>query len=222
MARGGGGMGGGGYHGGGGFVGGGGYRGGGGYYGGGGYVGGAYHGGGYYGGYRGGYYGHGGYYYGHGCCYYGGAYWPYYWPYYWGVGVGYASYPYYDPYYYPYGYSNPNGYASYQTSPNVTVVYPQTAQPAQTQTATPITREYDQYGQEVRPGGASAASGSPVYLIAFNDRSIRAATAYWVDGRTLHYVTLEHQETQVPLDSVDRSLSLQLNRERNVPFQLPQ
>jgi hypothetical protein len=35
-------------------------------------------------------------------------------------------------------------------------------------------------------------------------------------------VTLQHEEKQVPLDSVDRGLSLQLNRERRVAFQLPQ
>jgi hypothetical protein len=42
-----------------------------------------------------------------------------------------------------------------------------------------------------------------------------------VDGKTLHYVTLEHLEKQAPLDQVDRSLSLQLNRERHVAFHLP-
>jgi hypothetical protein len=85
--------------------------------------------------------------------------------------------------------------------------------------ARPVTREYDQFGQEIRPAGAGA--GSPVYLIAFNDHIIRAAVSYFVDGRTLHYVTLEREERQVPLDTVDRALSLQLNRERQVPFQLP-
>jgi hypothetical protein len=50
---------------------------------------------------------------------------------------------------------------------------------------------------------------------------IRAAASYWVDGGTLHYVTLQREEKQVPLDTVDRDLSLQLNRERRVSFQLP-
>ena len=52
--------------------------------------------------------------------------------------------------------------------------------------------------------------------------AIRAAAAYWVTGQTLHYVTLEHEERQVPLDTVDRQFSAQLNRERRVQFQLPQ
>jgi len=81
-------------------------------------------------------------------------------------------------------------------------------------------REYDEFGQETRRSGASGAS--PIYLVAFQDHSIRAAAAYWVDGRTLHYVTLQHEEKQAALDTVDRDLSMQLNRERHVQFQLPQ
>ena len=84
-----------------------------------------------------------------------------------------------------------------------------------------MSHEYDQYGQEVRGAGGSAAS-SPIYLIAMRDHVIRAAASYWVDGQTLHYVTLQHEERQAPLDSVDRGLSMQLNRERRVQFQLPQ
>jgi len=167
--------------------------------------------------------------YGYGRGYYGGFYGSY-WPYYglgFGLGAGYwpgfydygyGGYPYSA---YPYDY----GYASYQTSPNVTVVYPtQSTQstasvPTYVDRARPVTREYDQFGQEIRP--PAAVAGSPVYLIAFNDHVIRAAVSYFVDGRTLHYVTLEREERQVPLDTVDRALSLQLNRERQVPFQLP-
>ncbi len=146
-------------------------------------------------------------------------YWPYYgyggigyWPGYYGYGAGYSSYfPGYD--YYPYDY----GYATYQPSPNVTVVYPPQAavQPLSAERARPVTREYDQYGQEVRP------AGSPLYLIAFTDHTIRAATTYRVDGATLRYMTPEKEEKEAPLDTVDRALSMQLNRERQVPFQLP-
>ena len=51
--------------------------------------------------------------------------------------------------------------------------------------------------------------------------NIRAAEAYWVTGATLHYVTLQHEQKQAPLDLVDRALSYRLNRERHVDFQLP-
>jgi len=205
-ARGGGGVVGGGARGGGGFVGGG-------FRGGGGFVGGGFRGGG---GYRGGFYGYRGFY---------GGYWPAYYPY-WGLGFGYGygpDYYYSDPYaYYPSSsYPYNSGYASYQTSPNVTVVYPPEQAPAG-YTARSVIREYDQYGQELRPSGGSQASRSPIYLIAFTDHTIRAVESYRVEGGTLHYVTLEHEDRQAPLDTVDRTLSQALNRERQVPFSLPQ
>jgi hypothetical protein len=102
------------------------------------------------------------------------------------------------------------------------VVYPSQAQsaPGYEERPSPVIREYDEYGQETRRSGGSAAS--PIYLVAFQDHVIRAAAAYWVDGRTLHYVTLQHEEKQAPLDTVDRDLTMQLNRERHVQFQLPQ
>jgi hypothetical protein len=165
----------------------------------------------------------------------GFGYWPYSfgfaaWPYY-GYGYGYPyDYGYgYDPYDYPGGYAYPASYAypatysAYQPAPasNVTVVYP----PQSAERPNPMLREYDQYGNEMRHAppqeNASASSGgSPIYLVAFKDRAIRAVAAYWVDGNTLHYVTLERQEHQVSLDAVDRAMSEQLNRERRVPFSL--
>ena len=174
-----------------------------------------------FGGYRGGYYGgyRGRYGYGYGYLPYGFGYPPdYYWdsPDYYDYSPYVSSYPSYS---YPVYEDNP--------SPNVTVIYP-AAPPAPAPTyaapARPAMRTYDQYGQEVAPAApaASEAAGSPVYLIAAKDQVIRAAAAYWVDGRTLHYVTLQHEEKQIPLDAVDCALTLQLNRERRVPFQLPQ
>ena len=61
----------------------------------------------------------------------------------------------------------------------------------------------------------------PLYLLAMNDGTIRAVLAYWVDGATVHYVTMDHEQKQTPLSSLDRSLSERLNRERNVTFRLP-
>jgi hypothetical protein len=45
--------------------------------------------------------------------------------------------------------------------------------------------------------------------------------AYWAEGGTVHYGTLEHEQKQAPLNTVDRELSGQLNRERRVAFSLP-
>jgi hypothetical protein len=155
----------------------------------------------------------------------GYSYWPSY-PYYdWGYGYD----PYDSPSYsYPianYGYDNSYAYQpayqpAQQAPTNVTVVVPQ-------QAASPMIREYDQYGQEMRRGGgdysgggAVASGGSPVYLIAFKDHTIHAIAAYWITTNTLHYVTLEHQEHTVSMDQVDRPMSEQLNRERRVQFSL--
>jgi hypothetical protein len=206
--------------------GGGGARMGGGSFAGGGFRGGGSVFGGGFGGFRGGY---GGFRGGFGG-FRGGFFWP-------SFGYGYSSYwpGYYDPGYYDYGYgaypsysSYPSySYPAYQPASNVTVVYPPPAEPTApnyVERANPYLRQYDEYGQEIRQpaiGNSSAASGSPLYLIAFRDHSIRAAAAYWVDGRTLHYVTTQHEEKQAPLDTIDRDFSLQLNRERHVQFSLP-
>ncbi len=77
--------------------------------------------------------------------FYGGFYGGYYWWPYFGFGLAgywpYYSYAPYGPGYYdPYDY----GYAAYQPSPNVTVIYPQ--QPAAVQSALAVSRTYDQYG----------------------------------------------------------------------------
>jgi len=146
----------------------------------------------------------------------------------WGVGLSYwPSYPAYDySDYYPYdsgGYAYaPQSYApqSYGSSPNVVVYSQQAASaPAYSDTAHPVIRSYDQYGQEMQPSGGTS---SPVYLIAMHDGAIRAAASYWVQNGTLHYVTLQQKEETVPLTQVDRQLTTQLNRERHVNVNLGQ
>lgn len=155
---------------------------------------------------------------------YGGYYGGYYSPYlYSGYGYGYGYWPGYADYGYYSSYPA-YSYPVYQSSPNVTVVYPPPASDPATGYAerpNPATREYDQYGQQTNRPISPADSGSPIYLIAFRDHTIHAAAAYWAEGGTLHYVTLEHEHKQAPLNTVDRDLSGQLNRERRVAFSLP-
>ena len=55
---------------------------------------------------------------------------------------------------------------------------------------------------------------SPIYLIAFKDDSIQAATAVWTDRLMLHYTTRQGAHEQVRLDRVDWQLSENLNRQR--------
>ena len=211
--RGGGGFNGGGFRGGGGFTRGGGFNGGG--FRGGGFTRGGFAGGGIgpswgFRGYSGNYYrpygysGYGlnfGYYSGYGLNY---GYWPGY------ADYGYSSYPAYYP--------------AYQPSPNITVVYaPPAPAPATVygERVNSGARARDQYGQETNPPASATNSASPIYLIAFRDQSIRAAAAYWAEGGTLHYITLDHEQKQAALSTVDRDLSRQLNRERQVAFSLP-
>jgi len=133
--------------------------------------------------------------------------------------------PYYDS-----GYSDQGYYGgAYQSSPNVTVVYPPPQEPVTpTVIALPVHaviheyRQPEDYGLPGEHRGTPAqVSGPVVYLIAFNDHAIRAASTYWVDNGKLHYLDLDHKERQAPLSEVDQDLSARLNRERNVPFRLP-
>jgi hypothetical protein len=56
-----------------------------------------------------------------------------------------------------------------------------------------------------------AKRDSLVYLIAFKDNTIRAATAVWTDRLMAHYITREGAHEQVLLDLVDWRLSAELN-----------
>jgi len=84
----------------------------------------------------------------------------------------------------------------------------------------PVLREYDSYGQEVGRGVSGRSELPPIYLIAFQDHTIQAADAYWLENGVLHYITLQHEQKQIPVTSVDRELSERLNRERRVTFNL--
>jgi hypothetical protein len=60
-----------------------------------------------------------------------------------------------------------------------------------------------------------------IFLIAMQDHTIHPVIAYWVQGDTLNYITVEGAPNHVSLALVDRNFSKQLNAERNVPFALP-
>jgi hypothetical protein len=60
-----------------------------------------------------------------------------------------------------------------------------------------------------------------LYLVAFKDGTIYPAVAYWTEGNTLNYVTLQGSHNRVTLDLVDRELSERLNTERSIDFNLP-
>lgn len=154
--------------------------------------------------------------------------------------AGFYGYPYldfWDPFFdysdYGYGYPPAYGYSPYGYpsvgysggGPAVIINqnsggYPYAAPPEHAYSPpppppAPVIREYtgpSTQAQEYQP---------PLFLIAFSDGVIRAVLAYWVDGTTLHYVSLDHEQKQAPLSTVDRALSDRLNRERNVTLALP-
>jgi hypothetical protein len=129
-----------------------------------------------------------------------------------------------------YGYTDPSSYAAPQdpsasgpVQPNVTVIMPPQAP------ATPviINNFYPGTGP-VNPDQAQpamdevASTAEPThYLIAFKDHTIYAATAYWLDGDTLHYFTSGNTHNQASLSLVDRDFTERLNKEGGVDVKLP-
>ncbi len=167
------------------------------------------------GGFRGGFRGVGGF---RGRYAYGGFYYPWLYgglwdPFGWDNGYygdyGDYGYPYTD-----YGYPSYPSYSS--PSPGVMIISNQTApQPAIVQ-GPPAPAVWN-----AGPTDQANKYEEPLFLLAMKDGTIRAVLAYWVDGATVHYVTMDHEQKQTTLASLDRSLSVRLNRERNVSFQLP-
>ena len=147
-------------------------------------------------------------------------------------GLGGWGYPYYGYYGYPYYYGYDPYYYGYD--PYTYDTYPPSSAPA------PAPQNYgnqypqQQYPQPQYPQGQPAPQprtqpqssngndqGQNFYLIAFNDHTMEAATAYKVDGDQIHWITREGQEKQAPLSSVDIRYSRQVNADRQVDFQIP-
>jgi hypothetical protein len=86
------------------------------------------------------------------------------------------------------------------------------------------------YGPGVAPdnGDTSAqASGGPIgptqnyYLIAYKNHEVYSALAYWVEDKTLHYVTTQNTHNQAALNLIDVELTKKLNQRNEVPFSIP-
>ncbi len=95
---------------------------------------------------------------------------------------------------------------------NVTVIYPPQA-PASSVVV--IARERPPSPAEIAP------ARQITYLIAFKDSVVRVADQYWVEGKTLYFLTIDHQRMTALVSSVDRPTSQRLNSEQNVAFYLP-
>jgi hypothetical protein len=86
--------------------------------------------------------------------------------------------------------------------------------------ASPQTAPGTQYEEPSRPGDPIGPQQN-YYLIAYKNRSIYSALAYWVEGDTLHYVTTENQHNQASLALIDLEKTAKLNAGNAVPFALP-
>lgn len=144
---------------------------------------------------------------------------------------GVYGYPIFIGGYYPTPYLTPadnsTGPQSAGPAPsNVTVVMPPQQQPV-----TPVVINYN-YGTPPPSGPdqqptsrdqvtSSDDGNSQHYLIAFKDHTIYAATAYWVDGDTLHYFTAGNVHNQASVALVDRDFTERLNREAGLEVKIP-
>jgi hypothetical protein len=99
---------------------------------------------------------------------------------------------------------------------NVTVVYPPIQAPT---TVVIVNRSPPPPPAEFRE--TFAPERQITYLIAFKDSVVRVAEQYWVEGKTIFLVTMDHQRMTAPVSSVDRIVSKRLNSEQNVAFVLP-
>jgi len=162
---------------------------------------------------------------------------------YWGsslyLGFGYPYYAYgyypygyvYDPSVYGYGY-DPYAYeGGYSSAPAPQQDYgnqqgyppPQQGQgqvgPAPQQQ--PQYQPPPQTQPQTQPQASNPGNPPEFYLIAFTDHTIQAATAYKVEGDQLYWQDRDNKEHHAPLSKIDVPFSQQINRDRNVDFQIP-
>ena len=99
-------------------------------------------------------------------------------------------------------------------------------------TANPVMRDYSERASARARVAVPTASDEPsaparpsdqqvMFLIAMKDHTIYPAIAYWVEGDTLNYITVQGSKNSASLDLVDREFSKQINKERKVEFGLP-
>ena len=96
-------------------------------------------------------------------------------------------------------------------------------------TANPVLRDYSDVPlpapgpqpQVNNDDTAAAGDQQVMFLIAMKDHTIFPAIAYWVEGDTLNYITVQGTKNSASLDLVDREFSKQINKERKVEFGLP-
>jgi hypothetical protein len=155
------------------------------------------------------------------------------------AGVSRGLYPYGYSYYIPgyfddldSGYSDP--YYGYGAAPPAVPAYaPVPGPPVAPQQPVIINQYFGVQGPQGQANGPApsnepqAAAGGPLgspqnyYLIAYKNHAIYSALAYWVEDKTLHYVTTQNTHNQASLDLIDLTLTKNLNQANDVPFSIP-
>ena len=125
-------------------------------------------------------------------------------------------------------YSAQYGNAYDQTQPPVVIINqyfkPETANPVvHDYTNVPLPEPGSQFQIPPSNNDQSATTGDQqvMFLIAMKDHTIYPVIAYWVEGDTLNYITVQGAKNSTSLDLVDRDFSKQINQERKVEFGLP-
>jgi len=131
------------------------------------------------------------------------------------------------PYAYPVFVTGYPYYPDYPPAqPNVVVMPPQQSGPQviiNQNFSTPPPeppRSTVQVYQAPSPGSTETPPEATIYLIAFQDGSVRTAIACWIDGDTLQYVTPQGQPNKASLSLIDKEFSRKLNSQRGVDFRL--
>jgi hypothetical protein len=130
------------------------------------------------------------------------------------------------------GYGLAPPYSNYVQPPPTIIIFAPASSPPAYATNEIVTRQPRSASQEFRRSQSHASSdmlaarsnlqqGPTLYLIALKEGVIRPALAYWVEGKVLRYVDLDRAVQDVSLDRVDRARSVELNRQRRVPFHPP-
>ncbi len=114
-----------------------------------------------------------------------------------------------------FGYGYYPGYSYFP--PNYTYYSPPVYVPAIVEPAVRYAESYRGYDREAD----RVSTKDRYWLISLKDHTIQAATDYWLEDSTLHYVTREGTKSSVELAGVDLEFTKELNSERGLEFQLP-
>jgi hypothetical protein len=125
----------------------------------------------------------------------------------------------------PYGYGPQSGPApadAAPTGPQQPVIINQYfGAPAPPSADAPVAKLPSTNDSNVPVAGDPIGNPQNYYLIAYKDHAVYTALAYWVEDKTLHYVTAQNTHNQASLDLIDLTLTKSLNQRNEVPFTIP-